>query len=432
MMMREIIPLSVPALINLVEYPVLGLFEYEVKTHHIRAARVILMDIHWYLTLPGAISLARRLKQTNPDVTLIAGGLTASTFAGQITRDTDIDYVLRGDAEVSLPLLIRAIMEQQDVHQVPNLVHRDFHTAWTAVTNRELFDRLEYQNWDFFPTLKKRVHELHRHSGKRIFPLQPYSMAFKGCPLPCEYCAGSPKNQKAMFKRPPVIRSAWRVREELEKLSADKNISGVSMFWDVAGLLPAAYTREAYGGKYDLKVYYELAAVPREDTLDTLLGAFKGGILAFSIDKFHTTSFELRDTDELIRQIKHVEKDDRYETRLEYSRKYCNESPEYAAAVDKVVRSTRIVPLDASFWWNPVPEPQLNGNGSDESYKIFAGNKGRKFFIMNAIYKTGIFVHRYLPAVTEWFARRLYKFGSFSRAAGHNETLATGSGQKAS
>ncbi len=418
--MREIIPLSIPALINQLDVPALGLFEDEVKSYHIREARVVLIDIHWYLSLPGALKLARRLKKVNPHLSIIAGGLTATTYAQQIVSKTDIDFIIRGDTEEPLRRLVNALLEGGSVEEIPNLVHKDFISSWSYRITREEFDALNYLDYDFFPTFKKKVYQYHSRKGNRILPIHPFALPFKGCPLACDHCIGSPAEQKNYFNRGVVIRSAEVLQAELEQISNDPGLTMVNMFWDVLGLLPASYSRKVFNKNYDVRLYYEAAAEPREDSLDFLLNSFKGGTIAFSIDEFHTTSTTLRNLDRLIEDIRTVDKKEGFISQLEYSATYLRESESYGQAIADVKKHTNAILKDASFWWKSIPNISIAGPEKEKQFWHFADNKAFRFRTLNFVYKTGLLVHRFFPAITEWFAQKLYAWGDFTKGPLNN------------
>ena len=91
MIFEEILPLSLPDLVRRVPYPVLGRFEADVRPEELRAAEVVLMDVHWYSSLPSALALSRRVRTISPRARIVAGGLTASLFPRQLLRRSEID-----------------------------------------------------------------------------------------------------------------------------------------------------------------------------------------------------------------------------------------------------------------------------------------------------------------------------------------------------
>jgi anaerobic magnesium-protoporphyrin IX monomethyl ester cyclase len=73
-------------------------------------------------TLPRGLQVARVLKRLNPDLLLIAGGPSASSYADRLL--TVCDYVLKGPGEVSLPLLLQRLNQGGDLDDIPGLIYR--------------------------------------------------------------------------------------------------------------------------------------------------------------------------------------------------------------------------------------------------------------------------------------------------------------------
>ena len=270
MWLDEILPISVPALMNRIHVPIRGRFQNELSVEEIRSARVAILDIHWYLTLPAALRLSYQLKERNPELVIIAGGLTASIFAKQIVETSAIDFVIRGDAEVPLPALVHTLVDGGDVDRIPNLQHREFATEWSFVLTKEILDELDYNRFDFFPTFKRRILSWHARKTRRPFFTHPWCMAFRGCPISCQHCVGAYESQKALFRRGPVWRSAHVLQEELAKLSLDPNMQYVNFMHDVISLASQDYSKQVFSQAYDLNLYYELARLPSEESLDHL------------------------------------------------------------------------------------------------------------------------------------------------------------------
>ena len=163
MLYRFIIPISIPALVNRIPYKVEGLYESELKYFNLNKIRIIIIDLHWYLSLKSAMTLVKSIKRINPAITIIAEGITASLFAEILVNRSDIDFVIRGDAEIPLPLLIKSILDNgRNLEVVPNLIGRNgFKTEWKYVLTREDMDDNDYYRIDFFPSFKKDIHKVH-------------------------------------------------------------------------------------------------------------------------------------------------------------------------------------------------------------------------------------------------------------------------------
>ncbi|MHA1568003.1 MAG: hypothetical protein ACTSXZ_00915 [Alphaproteobacteria bacterium] len=415
LMMKEIIPLSLPAVINRVAAPVVGRFEDELTAEQVRAARVVVMDIHWYLTLPAALKLAARVKVINPTCRIIAGGLTASIFARQLVRDSKIDYVVTGDAEGPLPMLVSALLDNGDAAQAPNVVGRDFTTPRTYCLTPEVMDTLDYNNVDFFPTLKERLRLIHAQVGDRPISTHPYCLAFRGCPMDCTGCIGAAGAQMKLFGRRSVWRSAGRLREELAALAANPDVRYVNFFHDFIGLAPPEYTAEALSQRYELNLYYEFFTLPTPAGLGLLLDAFPGGRLIFSADRFHTTSTALCAPDELIARIRQAQQAGRFRVHLAYSKIFMQKKSEYRETIRRVYRATRCLLWEASCWWSDCPELEEMDRATDEEFAFYAANKGRRFPLVNFACQSGLFLQRLFPRLVNQAADRLISSGVLTK-----------------
>ena len=410
MMIREIIPMSVPALVNYTGIKTLGRFYYEVTPAEIRHAKIILMDIHWYLSLPGAIKLAKKIRRINPQVIIVAGGITASVYAKQLTRLKTVDYVITGDAEEPLKQLVTNLLQNKPVRHLSNLVHREFHNPRAFIVTTEILDKLEYNNIDFFPTLKKRVLRYHKIAGKRPVNTQPVILPFKGCGLYCTECLGAPKLQKLMFGRAFVAKSPQRIRQELETLSADPAYTYVNLYLDIVCLTDPEYWRQIFNQKYRLNIFYSFAALPTEDGLKAIAESFIGGRLIFSLDKYHTTSRNLLEIDDLIARIKQAQQYKEYTSFISYSYRYALEDERYDAAIKRVVKETGAISADASFWWSEVPVMDASGFGSDADFERYARNKGQKYFFLNQASRIAYALQSIAPNLINGLIDRMLPF----------------------
>jgi len=74
----------------------------------------------------------KRIKNINPRVPVIAGGITASLFAKQFIEHLGFDFVIRGDAEIPLPRLVSSLLDGEgQIEDVDNLVGKNgLETPW--------------------------------------------------------------------------------------------------------------------------------------------------------------------------------------------------------------------------------------------------------------------------------------------------------------
>lgn len=102
----------------------------------LREADLVGIAIHWAHQALESVRLARSVKTARPQTFVVAGGLTASSFAGEIVETVqEFDGVIRGEGEVPMRELARelesAAREGRSARlaSVPNLVWRDPQSA---------------------------------------------------------------------------------------------------------------------------------------------------------------------------------------------------------------------------------------------------------------------------------------------------------------
>jgi hypothetical protein len=372
MFYRATIPISLPALIKRIPYPVRGYYPEELTTEIIRSAAIAIIDIHWHYALHGAKKLVSELKACNPQIVVIAGGYTASMFPEKLIQDFAIDFIIRGDAEIPLAALVESIMQDAVMLEtIPNLVGKEgFQTNWDYRLSKADLDKNDFFDLDFFPAYKADVRKIHRRNIGWPAYVYPYLMAFRGCPINCPTCAGSTGEQKKLFKRGAVIRSAGRLAEDLQRLNHNQDIRYVNIIHDFFSLMPESYTEEVLRSKTALNVLIEFTDAPSGDVLQKIFSGFKGGVLYFSADKMHTQTDNYIDPQQLIQRIRQVKNTKDFYPVLYYNRLYFS-NPEYRKAVEAVRKECRILVSDVADWWEDFPRPDENGKADVDTFQAF-------------------------------------------------------------
>lgn len=134
----------------------------------------------------------RYLTERWPGATLVAGGqFTNLKFATAMRDHPEIRYVVRGDGEEALPLLLRALAGRGDITEVPNLVHRDERGALRHTPLRDI-------DLETYPAPKFRG----RHA------VVPYE-SMRGCPFSCSFCSFPHASPRWRYKSATKIRDDW-------------------------------------------------------------------------------------------------------------------------------------------------------------------------------------------------------------------------------
>lgn len=405
MMLKEIYPLSLPALINRIQHPVRGVFEHEFRQEDLRSVRVVLMDIHWYGSMARAMRLSRRIRRINPAVAIVCGGISATLFARQILRDSEIDYVIRGDGEIPLQGLVDALMNGGNVREVPNVAGKGFLSKGRYSLTRQDMDEGNYRDVSFFPSLEQRAWNLHRCARGKPFPTYPFLVSYRGCPFHCRECCGAPDWQRRLFGRDRIVRSPERLREDLECWDSEERLSYVNIYHDFVTVLPEEYARTVLDRTYRLFVYYDFFRTPGEKELDLLMGSFAGGILVFGLDRYHANSSDLAELGPLIDRIRRAQGSGRFNVRLTFNRRFVKERPDYAFALKRVVDETRVWAYNGDFWWEDNPTPDHEGWGTEEGYRRCLRQGGRRYFWWNMVYRAGTALYSRFPALANLGAK---------------------------
>ncbi len=164
-------------------------------------------------TSENAHSLAKKIKEKYPEKIILYGGPLATSFPKKIMKKYEfIDYVLRGEAEETLPEFLNKLEEKKPVQDIKGLVYRknneivinDGIPTINELDNLPNPDRsLLDKKYDLsFPLGDSEV----RLSVEKYTPI----LASRGCPNNCNFCL-SEKNSW----RP---RSPKKVVDELEEL----------------------------------------------------------------------------------------------------------------------------------------------------------------------------------------------------------------------
>ena len=195
-------------------------------------AKLILVDLHWYMHSYGAISVARACKQVLPEARVVLGGITASLFAAEILRSfPEVDFVIRGDAEEPLLGLARQVCSGTGVplSTIPNLTYRSNgkvveNELGYCATSDDL-DGLNFVDLDFlvhaswYGRLQFEPTTLTQSMSE---PVGHWLCIGRGCRFDCSFCGGGVCLTRSLPaatglccdppRRQPRTFTAWRRR----------------------------------------------------------------------------------------------------------------------------------------------------------------------------------------------------------------------------
>lgn len=277
-----IVPAGAIALCNLVNVPKLGVFEWELSDALIREAKVVALPIQWAYSLPSAIRLAHRLKAVNPNVKIVAGGYIVDLYSSKLFEVAPFDYLIAGDAEKTFPKLISAIISDESVPSLPNLLSRELNSTNRYTISNDDFDSLNSLIVDWFPSLMK----IAQKSQKLDVPtyIYPWVEFTRGCIYDCNDCLGSTTNQRILAGRTkPAIRSSESAKNLLCEIER-KKLKWVYFTSDFITIAGETWAGRVLERRYNLTAYYECYKLPELEKVEMLKSAFGQIILGVTVD----------------------------------------------------------------------------------------------------------------------------------------------------
>ncbi len=154
---------------------------------HIRAKAKIsgafLIGISSLFTAYGemALATARLVKEVCPGAVVVMGGHHPSARPESVMACDALDYVLRGEGEVALPILARAIQDCTSVENVPGIVFRKIDET-LHISPPAVMENLD----DYSPPA---LHLVKNEYYKRAAGGTSVIMTSRGCPMRCTYCS---------------------------------------------------------------------------------------------------------------------------------------------------------------------------------------------------------------------------------------------------
>lgn len=142
-----------------------------------------------------------------PDATLVLGGQYSNFKFGEIlTNHPEVDFIVRGDAEIAFPQLLRAIEGDGLAADVPNLAVRlpDGSVTTTSIQYIDI-----------------EAHESPSFMGQH--DLVPYE-SMRGCPFTCKFCAYPVASPKWRYKSAEKILRDWARYAEVNGAKAIRSM----------------------------------------------------------------------------------------------------------------------------------------------------------------------------------------------------------------
>ncbi len=147
-----------------------------------KASKAFLVGISSLFTpyMQDAVETAEIVKSYHPTCKIVIGGHHAASMPETVMGSEAVDFVIRGEGEVSMPLLAEAVAGKRSVDAVPGIVYRK--------SNQELSikEPAAMNDMDCFPIPAIHLidHQFYQRAGKKSGVI----VTSRGCPMTCSYC----------------------------------------------------------------------------------------------------------------------------------------------------------------------------------------------------------------------------------------------------
>jgi anaerobic magnesium-protoporphyrin IX monomethyl ester cyclase len=134
--------------------------------------------------LKSALTIARYVRNKYPKTPLIWGGAHVTALPLQTLQSDLVDYIVWGEGEITLPLLLNAIRHKRSLGDIPGIGFK--HNGVPTVTDRSGYTPLE----GVF-NLPYHLLDMPKYARKMNIGLERcfYIFSSRGCPFRCKFCS---------------------------------------------------------------------------------------------------------------------------------------------------------------------------------------------------------------------------------------------------
>src|SRR5215467_2352218 len=166
----------------------------------------------------AVVKIARRLKQRRPETLILLGGPHPTVLETPImTRFTDFDVLVRGEAEETIVPLLDALDSEKELSAIPGISYRDGSRVCRSPVDAGVMDvnRLSMAAFHVYPIKELGMRSMRVEAGR-------------GCPFHCTFCSTA-----TFFGRKYRVKTAQKLVGELKSINSTYNIADFSLQHDL-------------------------------------------------------------------------------------------------------------------------------------------------------------------------------------------------------
>ncbi len=164
-----------------------------------------------------SLETAKTIKKFYPECTIVLGGHHPTQFPEKTLECPSIDFILRGDGEMSMAKLCKALKNNADpeqnidLEQIPGIAFKKNSSIYISKPSW-----IKDLNHIPLPSFNLINHNFYQRKNKT----STIVVSSRGCPMQCSYCSASSLSSHAPFRQ----RSIANVIDEIKNQTENQNI----------------------------------------------------------------------------------------------------------------------------------------------------------------------------------------------------------------
>ena len=163
------------------------------------------------LYIKEAFRLIELVKGINPEIRVVGGGVHMTNCAREIVRDTEIDFIVRGEGEISFRNLLRELEKiRPDFSSVAGIVWKNDNAEVVYNPPAHLIQNLDDLPFPAYDLLPVKAY------GKSRYLFSPGGMTIhhsRGCISDCEFCSWwTVMAKRGIGDKEDVLTPSWRTK----------------------------------------------------------------------------------------------------------------------------------------------------------------------------------------------------------------------------
>jgi anaerobic magnesium-protoporphyrin IX monomethyl ester cyclase len=169
-------------------------FEHIAKVVQESKARVVGISSLFTTYSKEAMEVAQIVKKVLPECSLVMGGHHPTVMPEKVMECEHVDYLLRGEGEISFPIFVKTLMANGKMEKVPGIVFRK-HDGTLFISQPAIVEDPQQFPVPAMEMIKSNYYQRNKKSTMVV-------VSSRGCPMKCKYCCLS--NSPITYRRRKV------------------------------------------------------------------------------------------------------------------------------------------------------------------------------------------------------------------------------------